>query len=270
MGMQSAATRIREQRHFANDQVFFWDLPDRFETQGNPVGGIPDAIVADMRIAGPAALRASWETLLRRARFIAQGRADADDLLAAAVAATWEKWVAGTGPTTNIVAYVAQSMRNRLADDLKAARAGELPLEALPAHPTHCDDRSRIERHQENADVRAALGRLPIEQRRVLIDTVVNGRKPRDLEGEYAQTAPAISTAAYRAKKGLRSELFLHLVRESCAQEECALAQARVARDLWRTGVLSDSSARVFQLWHCAGCAEGIRRYIDMTGMVAA
>lgn len=219
---------------------------------------------------GIDALHENWHILVRRARYIARGLVDADDLLAGAVAATWEKWLKGTGPTDNALAYVTQAMRNRLLDELKSPRHAVLPIDDLTVDLTYDDDRSRVDQHREYADIQAAVRRLPVDQRRVLMDVVVNGRKPRDLEAEYRQPAPAISTVAYRAKKALRSELFLHMIRSECDSNECARAQTRVARDLWKSASLGESCPQVSQLWQCPRCAKGLHRYLDISQRVAA
>lgn len=217
-----------------------------------------------------AVLREAWTPLRRRAHYLARNRLDADDLMASAVAATWEKWVKGTGPSTNIVAYITQSMRNRVIDELRSPRTSEVALDAVVMHPAHIDDRSRIDHHVENTQIRAAVHRLPENMQRVLIDIVVDGRKPRDLEDEYHMTAPAISTAAYRAKKLLRCELFLEVVRGSCNLAGCALPQLTAARELGRSAEISSSNAQFDLLRQCGDCATGFDRYINMSYQGAA
>mgnify|MGYP003751491127 CR=1 FL=1 len=215
-------------------------------------------------------LRESWIPLRRRAHYIARLKLDADDLLASAVASAWEKWVAGTGPSTNIVAYLTQSMRNQAIDEQRSPRAGEVPLDGPVTEPAYIDDFSHIDHHVENTQLRAALLRLPESLRRVLVDVVVDGRKPRELEEEYGMTAPAISTAAYRAKKLLRAELFLEIIHGYCGDAQCAAAQERVAQDLSRSATVDDLSVRVSDLWRCCQCAAGLRHYISMSDRRAA
>lgn len=210
-------------------------------------------------------LQNAWGPLKRRAYYLSPQRMDADDVMASAVASTWEKWVEGTGPATNITAYITQSMRNGVIDEMRSPRAAEISLDNLLLEPTYVDDYSRVDLHIENGQLAAAMQRLPEMYRRLLIDLIVHDRKPRDLEDEYGMSAPAISTASYRAKKALRAALFLEMMRGFCSLTECAAAQAHVSQQVARASGIDDYSAKTAALWRCCACAAGLRRYLAMT-----
>lgn len=205
----------------------------------------------------------SWDRLQQRARYRARTRFDADDLFAAAVANVWEKWVAGTGPTTNVVGYVTRAMQNRLIDEFRAPASNDTSLDVVMTHASYVDDVSHIDNHIEHRWLAHAIERMPEDLQRVLRDSVVDGLTPRELEPLYGIPAPAISTAVYRAKKKLRSELFLVIMGSSCHNPACDDARSRIVRELWRSPRLDPVDAHA-SVGDCAHCRTGLDRYFTV------
>ncbi|MFK0403003.1 RNA polymerase sigma factor [Microbacterium sp. NPDC090225] len=149
---------------------------------------------------------------------------DADDLLGDALLMVLAKWSQGTGPTENVPAYIAQTMRNRIRDDFRSPRSKVAPLDNVEEPASNADPRIReLEIESELAIVRKALAELPSDQQRVLVATVLEGRKPRDLEEHMARPASAIYSLSRRAKGNLRRTT-LRLLLEENARPECVAA----------------------------------------------
>ncbi|WP_336641530.1 RNA polymerase sigma factor [Microbacterium sp. USHLN272] len=149
---------------------------------------------------------------------------DADDLLGDALLMVLAKWSQGTGPTENVPAYIAQTMRNRIRDDFRSPRSRVAPLDNVEEPASNADPRIReLEIESELAIVRKALAELPSDQQRVLVATVLEGRKPRDLEDHMARPASAIYSLSRRAKANLRRAT-LRLLLEENARPECVAA----------------------------------------------
>lgn len=155
---------------------------------------------------------------------------DPEDLLADALTALLTRWRAGRGPTTQVCSYVIRSMRNRVIDEARSPRSrtsalvDDLDLPASDTSATH-----RVELHNEFAMVRRAMARLPLDQQRVLQETVLAGRKPGELEAELGRPANAIYSLNRRAILGLRRAL-LQEVLEDDAPPPCLKDLARLPR----------------------------------------
>lgn len=166
--------------------------------------------------------------LMPLARRIAGNVLDPEDLLSEAITRLLEKWARTTGPTENVVGYLAATMRNRVKDELKSPRSKVRRLDDAddiedPSEP----GQSLIEVRREVDMVRSALGTLPVDQQDVLIAMSALGEKPRDLEARFNRPASAISSLHSRAKQGLRRAVF-RLVLEDGAPRECVDAIKRV------------------------------------------
>lgn len=149
---------------------------------------------------------------------------DADDLLGEALLVVLAKWSEGTGPTDNVPAYIAQTMRNRIRDDFRSPRSKVAALDVVEEPASRADPRIReLEIESELAVVRRALGELPEDQQRVLVATVLEGMKPRDLEEHLARPAAAIYSLSRRARGNLRRTT-LRLLLEENARPECVAA----------------------------------------------
>ncbi|MFF1540092.1 RNA polymerase sigma factor [Microbacterium sp. NPDC058269] len=162
------------------------------------------------------------------ARKIAGDSYDPDDLLGEALLIVLSRWAEGSGPTGNVNAYIAKVMRNKLLDEVKSPRSKVRHFAPTddPAAPT--DDRiRRIDHSAELALVRRALLLLPPDQQEVLTATVIEGRKPGELETQLARPVSAIYALTRRAKANLRRTM-LRLLLEENARQDCAAAAKRL------------------------------------------
>lgn len=218
------------------------------------------------RAAADMLLRRHWEAMNATARYVAGHRFDAEELLAGALEKTWEKWSTGTGPDRNPPGYIAQSMRNRLRDEARSPRSRITSL--VDEDDIMADDDLRfVETSADTSAVRDALLSLPLDQQELLIEVIVNGRKPRELEGSLHTSSAAISTGVYRAKQRLRTALLLRLLRSACAREHCRETQERTASETIRTqGVGGPATALS---WRCPDCGRGLHAFDELSALVA-
>jgi len=155
--------------------------------------------------------------LMAAARAIAGRRLDPEDLLSAALVQLLGQWERGSGPEENATAYVIRSMRNAAIDESRSPRSrvdtfGDID-ESDPIHAAPDDPRvHRAELHEEFGLVRRALDRLTVDQRVVLRETVIHGRKPADVAPEARRSAAAVSSLAARARRGLRRAVLIEFL----------------------------------------------------------
>lgn len=196
------------------------------------VSGVdPDVLAGLVRAASQGDRDAAGEyfahmlpTLTITAKRVAGASHDADDLLGDALLVVLSKWSEGTGPTDNVPAYIAQTMRNRIRDDFRSPRSKVAALDVVEEPASKADPRIReLEIESELAVVRRALGELPDDQQRVLVATVLEGMKPRDLEEHLDRPASAIYSLSRRARANLRRTT-LRLLLEENARPECVAA----------------------------------------------
>lgn len=166
------------------------------------------AAAAGDRAAAGAYFQKNRRLLMTMARRIGGGVLEPDDLFSEATLILLSKWSQGAGPNRYATAYLLQIMRNRVKDELKSARYGVVAFSEL-AEITHEDEEAIrvIDLHSEYAVLLRALDSLPAAQRDVLVATVVNGRKPRELEEELGRPASSIYSLALRARMGLRTAM---------------------------------------------------------------
>lgn len=153
--------------------------------------------------------------LARGARRVSRGVMDHEDLLSEAILASVEASNDGRRPAY-LRAYLMATMRNRVVDELRSARRRDLALSdgwgdrlVAPAAPGSLE-------WDEKELVRSALARMPEDQRRCLLRTVVDGCKPRELVAEFGRPATALSSLSQRARHSLRSML-MQVLFERCA-----------------------------------------------------
>ncbi|WP_162238909.1 sigma-70 family RNA polymerase sigma factor [Microbacterium sp. Leaf320] len=153
--------------------------------------------------------------LTRIARRLSHGVLDPDDLLSETVLRSLESATDLRSPA-GLYSYLATSMRNRVIDEARAPRHGNVAIspavEALLSAPVatpanDLDERSLVWR---------ALERMPVVHRRYILRTVVDGCKPRELTEEFGRPAPALSSLAQRARQSM-SEALLDVLSEQCA-----------------------------------------------------
>lgn len=194
---------------------------------------------------------------------------DADDLLGDALLMVLAKWSQGTGPTENVPAYIAQTMRNRIRDDFRSPRSKVAPLDNVEEPASNADPRIReLEIESELAIVRKALAELPSDQQRVLVATVLEGRKPRDLEEHMARPASAIYSLSRRAKGNLRRTT-LRLLLEENARPECVAAAQLLPDTVGDTpeGTKGGRSAEHYRT--CPYCRRSWKRFAGLATLGA-
>lgn len=181
------------------------------------------------------------------------GRLDPEELIAEATFRLAERLAAGEEAPEHPTAYVLRSAKNLAIDHYRSARAQEIYLDphdtAQEPMLTHHDDalRHRIEISDDAALVRQAFRGLTTQQQRVLLETAVHGRPPRDLTMELGTHAALIATAAHRARKALGNEtLRLLLMR---GDTECQRHARRIST---RAATLPRHTAN--HLYACKTC----------------
>lgn len=173
------------------------------------------------RAAAGQYLQRNMRMLMAMLRRIALSTMDPDDLLSDALTLLLAKWAQGAGPREHANAYVIATMRNRVKDELKSPRSRVTSTEELDdVAPAEADDHRMTELHREIAYVNRALALLSSDQRRVLIATVVEGRKPQELVEELGRPASAIYSLSRRARIALRRAT-LRVVLEDGAPRRC-------------------------------------------------
>lgn len=217
--------------------------------------------------AADVLLTRSMPALRNLSRAIAGRAMEAEELLSVALLSTWEKWSQGRGPVENARAYIAQTMRNRLRDEMRAPRSRNVALDATNAHDlAHDDETDRIHAAIDNEIVGAALARLLDEQRMLLTEVLVNGRKPQEVAIELGRSSGRVSSAVYRAKAALRTELVAECLRRACPGAGCGVDQEGIAllvgaKHTWNAGHPAVAEVRA-----CPGCWAGLQAYAGLPG----
>ncbi|MGM1018772.1 MAG: RNA polymerase sigma factor [Actinomycetota bacterium] len=197
-------------------------------------------------------------------RRIAGNAVDPDDLLSEAMLGVLTKWSQGSGPTEFVNAYIAQSMRNRLKDELKSPRSKVTPIEdsddlAAERQP----GLRRADLHRELSLVRHALATLPADQQAVLTATVVEGKKPRDIESELGRPSSAIYSLSRRARLNLRRAV-LKLMLDENAPDACREAARQLPDAVGKTPdetVASDPSSHYRTCSRCRRVWSGFASF---------
>jgi RNA polymerase sigma factor (sigma-70 family) len=234
--------------------------------------GVTMQDVSDAELAGLASRgeqTAAGELLARRmpmlaamARRITLPSIDADDLLAEAITHLLHKWADGDGPQDGIDAYVIRSMKNRVIDELRSPRSKTTTLELIaePSDPEPVDFH-RVELHREFALIRTALDRLPPDQRRVLLATIVDGRKPGDLVDELNRPASAIYALLHRAKLGLQRSVLQAILEES-DDDVCTKCARHLPKTITPELFDDPSELSTRHIKECEKCSAGWQRYL--------
>lgn len=213
------------------------------------------------RAAAGAYFQKNQRLLMAMAHRISGGVLDPDDLLSEAMITVLTKWSQGTGPERYANAYVIQTMRNRVKDELRSprSRVGEITETNAPLHDDSTEQHS-ADMHREYAIVRRALGLLPEDQRAVLVATVLEGRKPADLEEELGRPASAIYSLSRRARLNLRRAT-LRVVLEDGAPQKCRAASAELPEKVAAAPEDSGESHGMHHIRTCARCRGAWSRF---------
>lgn len=221
----------------------------------------------DLAAAG-AYLERNLAYLSSIARWLARdslGAVDPDDLAADAIANLLTLWSQGRGPLSNPNAYLIRAMRNRIIDAHRSPRSRVQGLTDSEAElpPQYMITRD-IDLHREYAYVREALSSLPDDQQRVLRATVIDGRKPAELEEELGRPASAIHALSHRARAGLRRAT-LRVVLTEDAPEECRRAAGRLPKTTTTDVDESPDSIGMRHIRTCERCRAAWGRFGGMS-----
>lgn len=204
------------------------------------------------------------------ARWLVDGRSgvvDPDDLAADALARLVSLWSEGRGPNSGPNAYVIRSMRNRLVDEFRSPRSRVTALAEEYEDPSVTLSTRDIDLYREYRYVRSALSILPKDQQAVLRATLIEGRKPAELEDELSRPASAIYSLGLRARKSLRKAT-LRVVLEDGAPDDCRHAAARlpdqVALDVDGTG----GAGGMIHVRQCPRCRKAWSRFGAMASLL--
>lgn len=236
----------------------------------------PDVLQALVRAAASGDRDAAGEyfaqmlpTLTITSKRVAGITHDADDLLGDALLVVLAKWADGSGPTDNVPAYIAQTMRNRIRDDFRSPRSRVAALDNVEEPASNADPRIReLEIESELAIVRKALAELPSDQQRVLVATVLEGRKPRDLEEHMARPASAIYSLSRRAKGNLRRTT-LRLLLEENARPECVAAAQLLPDSVGDTPEATKANRSTDHYRTCPYCRRSWKRFAGLATLGA-
>lgn len=225
------------------------------------------ANAGDVAAAG-AYLERNLPYLSSIARWLARdtlGAVDPDDLAAEAIANLLTLWSQGRGPLSNPNAYLIRSMRNRIIDAHRSPRSRVQGLSDAESElpPEYMITRD-IDLHREYGYVRQALSSLPQDQQTVLRATVIEGRKPAELEHELGRPASAIHALAHRARVGLRRAT-LRIVLTEDAPEECRRAAGRLPKTITMDVDESPDSAGMSHIRTCERCRAAWGRFGGMS-----
>lgn len=152
--------------------------------------------------------RDNYRLLRAIAHRIAGTLMDPEDILSEAIVAVLTQWSQGNGPRESPTSYLAQTMRNRIKDELRSPRSRVGALDDVSELVATEDPRlTDIDDAQERAIIRDVLLLLPTDQREVLIAIDVHGYKPRELTQRFDRPAPAIYSLIQRARTNFRRRM---------------------------------------------------------------
>lgn len=156
----------------------------------------PNASFHDLLIACLPRLRQQAFALTRR-------RADADDLVQAAVTnalAAKSSFI----PGSNFKAWMSRILRNRFLSDVRRRREmvdmDDAPAEAM-SRPATQDDAIAM------GELQVCLGRLPADQRVALMMSAVQGLSYEEMSAELGVAVGTLKCRVFRARKQLQAWL---------------------------------------------------------------
>lgn len=202
--------------------------------------------------------------LIGMARRIGASVLDPEDLLSEVLLSLLEQWGRGRGPTTSINSYLIASMRNRVQDELRSPRSRVRTLTEADSESIQVDADVRfVDIRTERLLVAEAFRQLQPDQQRVLMEVVVNGRKPGQLTHLFDRAAGAVYTLLFRSKHALKRAV-LQLVVAKTEREECIRASRDVPSQL--PDSLNDAAAGqgLQHMRACAHCRSSWARYSSL------
>lgn len=188
------------------------------------------------------------------------GRLDPEDVLSEAILRLAERLRAGETLPRNLGAYVLRSAKNIAIDFYRSPLSREdavnphgLEHSELLIHEDD-DQQRQIEMADDVNLLHQAVANLPSGQQRILIETAVRRRRPKELTHEFGLSAALIATRAVRARVALGNEVCrLLLIRGG---PECKRHAARLST---RSAPLPNPAAQ--HLRSCPCCERHLKQF---------
>lgn len=213
----------------------------------------------DTTVAAMAQLAEQRAYLISRLRSHC-GRLDPEDVLSEAILRLAERSRAGTPLPNDVGAYVLRSAKNIVIDFYRSPMSREyvtdprdLELSELFIHEDD-NQRRQIELADDVTLLHQAVANLPEGQQRILIETAVRGRRPKELAREFCVTAAVIATRSRRARVALGNEVCRLLLMRG--GPECKRHAARIS-----TRPASLPKLAAHHLRTCPCCARHLRQF---------
>jgi len=144
---------------------------------------------------------ARWPALLRTAYLLTGNRHDAEDLAQAALARAFSKW-SRVRRADNPDAYVWRIMINVNVDRIRKLKGREWLTHRLPEHPAA----DRSEEVVARGALLDALGRLPAQQRAVVVLRYMEDRTESEVAQLLGVGVGTVRSHAARARAKLRAD----------------------------------------------------------------
>ncbi len=204
------------------------------------------------------------EYLAAMARYLASSTIDPEDLLSEAVVGLLAVWSQGKGPTTGVNSYLLRSMRNRLIDEYRSPRSRlQQSADEEEGLPPFVQSTRVIDMYREASIIREAVKKLPQDQQIVLWATIVEGRKPSELETELNRPASAIYALGRRARVGLK-RVILQTVLEEDAPAECLRWSSKLPETVTSEIESAPDSRGMKHIRECKRCRTAWARFTAM------
>lgn len=151
------------------------------------------------QVTALAAVFAEFRPELERQarRFVAAQ--EVDDVVSDAFVRTVAAMKGGAGPTGDPVPYLMFVVRTTAWRNQRVRSREQSGTDDLPEREPHHDRTDLLDE-----DLAGAFGAIPMQFRRILWWTEVEGRKPAEIAENMGMSANAVSALSYRARVALR------------------------------------------------------------------
>lgn len=219
------------------------------------------------RAAAGAYIGSNLSYLRNIAKWLSRGAYDPDDLVAESLASLLALWARGEGPTSKPNAYVIRSMRNMLIDEFRSPRSRVGPINEtdIPAYEPSTRD---ADLHREYGYVLKALQRLSPDQQLVLRATIIDGRKPGELEEILHRPASAIYTLSRRARLRLRRATLQVVLEDGVSNSDCHLAAGQLPELVQDDIEETSDSKGMLHIRDCDRCRAAWARFASISGLL--
>lgn len=170
-------------------------------------GGVTDERLVEQAKSGDLA---AFEELVRRHQHrlynfvfrMSGNSAVAEELTQAALVRAW-KALAGFRGRSSFKTWLYRIATNLVMNYRTRTRPVEELTEAIPA-PESVQPEAEYRRHQQEREVRAALAKLPSDQRLALVLSAYEGQSYRQIATVMGRSVRAVDSLLFRAKQNLR------------------------------------------------------------------